>query len=1281
MSPRFAHLLTVAFILTTLSFSLAAAACNEDGWFGSSSCLYQCHCAGDVLCDKVTGSCPQGCHSGWFGPACQYESIPFTPYSSTGSTLNVPWLTDDDVNTCNDGSLQALTVLLNTPQPLTWVRLVVSEAGRNVALKQTTQQSNTWNRWYASNAVDGDPGNPGSSPYLFERTCTHTPSSNPNGWWRVTFSREAVINRIVIYNRRRNNPEDINYGCCEYRLQGFMLEAFEEGDSSAIYNFVDTALSAQQIYTVVPQTRISVNVKTVRITKSTSSQILTLCEVLVFGETACPSGTFGLECDKPCNCADDQEVCFVSTGGCPSGCAPGFTGGDCLTSCPRETYGLECAQNCSVHCMNSKICSSDDGHCVGGCKPGFIPPLCDNECPKTKFGQDCAMNCSFSCVESDCHHVNGTCKECPAGFVGDFCEEECPVYTFGVGCAENCSVLCLDQLCNHVTGVCDNCTDSRQGRFCEIVITEPPPVNEGPVGTGEQSEGGGGDGATIGVAVGAAVGLVVLVIIIFVFIRRRRLRSSKDGDENVRQRHSLKNDRELNVSSSSIKIDASGSSSTDNKTETNAPLANRIEDNPGSVYSNVLPGNTSLHVKDLSKYLNQHTTPSEVKKQFESVPMTNSYSQSQGLASHNVKKNRYKNIVPYDHSRVLLQADSDKKFDDYINASFIKRYNGTDTYIAAQAPNSATLHDFVRMLWEKQVDRIVMLTNLVELRKNDEDPRTLTQFHFTAWPDKSVPDSPWGLVDLHQRVMAAPGFGPLLVHCSAGVGRTGTFIALCHLLQEAEATRKMDFLSTLWRLRQDRMSMIQTVDQYQFLHRAALIGHTVSGTRISVADLSSRLRTLEEQDGTGSGYTSEFKAVAAASDEKATQPAFAADDTEDVYQNSRAALNKQKNRLSNILPKDTYRPELQGDGKTTGTYINAVLVPTLTKDRQDILTQLPLPSTVTDFWRLVTQYHVGLIVAYESESRHTDETIGEFLPKDESNPLQDALFQIQFTTKEEHRLWQELHVSVSKKKKTLLGNTAEQHDVTCLLCKDTRPVPEIVLEYVQKIRLCRPEGQSRTLYMCRNGADHCGLMCVQSILLNRLEVDQCLVVPLVVGAIKAIRPQVIPTVGQYKCLYETLKLAQDAATVYGNVGTMAPSPLDVKRIESNAEHPQTEDLSVTSKEDNAESGAVTAVNPRPVSARASNQSCRPQPKPRMRQETEDASSHNAAGADARDGGERAIVVGGGGCDENEAYHEKENIVGDYNTGADGIDNPSFQTEPSMGFTKENEATKTEYFNM
>ncbi|KAK3781843.1 hypothetical protein RRG08_066747 [Elysia crispata] len=138
--------------------------------------------------------------------------------------------------------------------------------------------------------------------------------------------------------------------------------------------------------------------------------------------------------------------------------------------------------------------------------------------------------------------------------------------------------------------------------------------------------------------------------------------------------------------------------------------------------------------------------------------------------------------------------------------------------------------------------------------RSGETARDVTQFHFTAWPDKSVPDSPWGLVDFYHRVSATPGSAPLLVHCSAGVGRTGTFIALCQLLQEAEETGKMDFLAVLWRLRQDRVSMIQTVEQYVFLHWAALVGFTTVGTCVKVKDIVSKLQDLDD-----GGFKREFE--------------------------------------------------------------------------------------------------------------------------------------------------------------------------------------------------------------------------------------------------------------------------------------------------------------------------------------------------------------------------------------------------------------------------------------
>ncbi|CAL1546979.1 unnamed protein product, partial [Lymnaea stagnalis] len=168
------------------------------------------------------------------------------------------------------------------------------------------------------------------------------------------------------------------------------------------------------------------------------------------------------------------------------------------------------------------------------------------------------------------------------------------------------------------------------------------------------------------------------------------------------------------------------------------------------------------------------------------------------------------------------------------------------------------LNDFVRMIWEQKVEAIVMLTNLIEEGKvkcekywsdageaqfgeitvklaatksfadyiirsfemfkvrhystgsDKEVTRTFTQFHFTSWPDKSVPVTPWSLVEFLKRVSAQTTKSPVVVHCSAGVGRTGTFIALHSVIRQAQDTGRVDFYQTLAKLRQDRIFMIQT---------------------------------------------------------------------------------------------------------------------------------------------------------------------------------------------------------------------------------------------------------------------------------------------------------------------------------------------------------------------------------------------------------------------------------------------------------------------------------------
>uniref|UniRef100_A0A8D0APP6 protein-tyrosine-phosphatase n=1 Tax=Sander lucioperca TaxID=283035 RepID=A0A8D0APP6_SANLU len=220
-----------------------------------------------------------------------------------------------------------------------------------------------------------------------------------------------------------------------------------------------------------------------------------------------------------------------------------------------------------------------------------------------------------------------------------------------------------------------------------------------------------------------------------------------------------------------------------------------------------------------------------------------------GALKENIKKNRYKDILPYDQSRVvlsLLTSDSDS---DYINASFIQVTGSS--YIASQGPLSSTVIDFWRMIWQYDVKVIVMACREIEMgkkkcecywspvqqsaafgpftvsntRPNEEIVvrnltvtyhRSVTQYQYLSWPDHDVPYEAAGVLDLLERARDSQGThtSPLLVHCSAGCGRTGVIIALdyIHDLLVTEQINTTDFsiMNIVLELRRQRPSAVQT---------------------------------------------------------------------------------------------------------------------------------------------------------------------------------------------------------------------------------------------------------------------------------------------------------------------------------------------------------------------------------------------------------------------------------------------------------------------------------------
>ena len=256
------------------------------------------------------------------------------------------------------------------------------------------------------------------------------------------------------------------------------------------------------------------------------------------------------------------------------------------------------------------------------------------------------------------------------------------------------------------------------------------------------------------------------------------------------------------------------------------------------------------------------------------------YSRKIGVLPENRAKNRFRNILPFDHTRVVLNQDGGEEVpgSDYINANYINGVIPKKRYIATQGCLPSTITDFWRMIWQEEVRVVVMITNEIERGRNRcahywpdpdnptehgclslvntgetynpyytlrqlqvthkerEETRTIYQFHFKAWPDHGVPQDPGvvlGFVDevndkLKEIEHAGVTVGPVVVHCSAGIGRTGTFIVIDCILSSIRANglqQEVDIQQCVLTIRLQRSGMVQTEPQYRFIYHA--VQHSV----------------------------------------------------------------------------------------------------------------------------------------------------------------------------------------------------------------------------------------------------------------------------------------------------------------------------------------------------------------------------------------------------------------------------------------------------------------------
>ncbi|GAA6087360.1 receptor-type tyrosine-protein phosphatase C isoform X2, partial [Tachysurus ichikawai] len=280
-------------------------------------------------------------------------------------------------------------------------------------------------------------------------------------------------------------------------------------------------------------------------------------------------------------------------------------------------------------------------------------------------------------------------------------------------------------------------------------------------------------------------------------------------------------------------------------------------------------------------------------EEFQSIPrIFSNFSVREAKKSENHIKNRYVDILPYDYNRVSLSHGGT---DDYINASFIEGYKETNKYIAAQGPKEETIGDFWTMIWEQKTSIIVMVTRCEEGNKNkcaqywpslereteifddlvvkikgeEKCPdyiirhltlmnrkeksaeREVTHIQFTSWPDHGVPSDPGLLLKLRRRVNSFKNFfsGPIVTHCSAGVGRTGTYICIDAMIESLEAEGRVDIYGYVVKLRRQRCLMVQVEAQYVLIHTALIEYSQFGETEMALSSFHSEVSTLKQKEG------------------------------------------------------------------------------------------------------------------------------------------------------------------------------------------------------------------------------------------------------------------------------------------------------------------------------------------------------------------------------------------------------------------------------------------------
>uniref|UniRef100_A0A8W8KI76 Receptor-type tyrosine-protein phosphatase T n=1 Tax=Magallana gigas TaxID=29159 RepID=A0A8W8KI76_MAGGI len=787
----------------------------------------------------------------------------------------------------------------------------------------------------------------------------------------------------------------------------------------------------------------------------------------------CPAGYFGKSCTQRCSeWCDSSNICDQITGQCQN--------------CIAGRYGPNCLEQCRIQCVNSTCFSNQT--CAHGCEDGWFGAQCDNKCNAA------VLNC-VQCYLMDnapvCTHcadrwylMETNCIKCPENCSLCVSSEECLEcknnFYYGKTCNLTCNTACINKTCD-ITGSCRHgCDNSKYGKECDKDCMKHCKTCLNSTMCLECEAGYFGKSCTMcpenckkcenrSTCTHCKIGLT--------HDNGKCLEKNKkhpdatctgggeNNDSNCNdQRHCYEN---AGVSVYNTRGSQALLEEIDPDEQSNDADVDEFESHD---YVNV--NMTRISLQRLWEYKLQNTANDLINTEFQTLPMGLLLKCKEAKKSENKKRNRYKNAYPCPF---------------------------TDETVA----------DFWRMVWNENVNTIVILINLEEAGVENES-RTVEQFHFTAWPEKGLPSTVNSILDFWRKIRSKADItSPIVVHCSAGIGRTGTFIALDILINQGQKEGSVDVVSCVANLRYQRTHLIQTVEQYKYLYSAVTKELTGKESGIQENEFMTYYSQLKHNDQlTGRTFIEEeFDLI------EKLAPGF----DENRYQTAKAVNNRHKNRHSNILADDNFRIHISRQGSD---YINAISLPSVQQNVAYIITQKPLPETVDDFYLMMADQEVDTIVLLDNDA---DEVFGNGC-RSKNETFSQNLFEL------------------NPQEKTTFGNiellTCHFHDDHALISgvvklyhgrfwNENRLVPngfQSMISLVETILIRRREQiENPVVVVCRDGAQRSGLFCVLANLVEQIQLSGSVDILQTVLNVRHRRPQIVPCLEQLEYIYDFIE--------------------------------------------------------------------------------------------------------------------------------------------------------------